>query len=167
MMTYTSVGANTDLEITKAVDIQVAKSETETQPHPQRCTMAGVTTTPEWTWRARSPLTNYKTQPIELEITRQCVRKRSDGRSRGAIVKINSFEDGRYMAAGNSPSWWGWYSWPSWWHQLNGVGASRGRLDLARGKASISDIPGITSGARLEMRAHCRPLIKRISPIRD
>jgi len=50
-------------------------------------------------------------------------------------VKINSFEDGRYMAAGNSPSWWGWYSWPSWWHQLNGVGRITWKIDLAAGKS--------------------------------
>jgi hypothetical protein len=39
------------------------------------------------------------------------------------------------MAAGNGPSWWGWYSWPSWWHQLNGVGRITWKIDLAAGKS--------------------------------
>jgi len=134
MMTYTSVGANTDLEITKAVDIQVAKSETETQRIPNavrwqgddyaRVDLAGKIT-----------LTNYKSQPIELEITRHVLGNVQTADHAGAIVKINSFEDGRYMAAGNSPSWWGWYSWPSWWHQLNGVGRITWKIDLAAGKS--------------------------------
>ena len=71
------------------------------------------------------------------------------------------------MAAGNSPSWWGWYSWPSWWHQLNGVGRITWKIDLAAGKASIWDTSGITSGARLDIRAHNRPLFERISQIRE
>ena len=134
MMTYTSVGANTDLEITKAVDIQVAKSETETQRTPNavrwqgddygRVDLAGKIT-----------LTNYKTEPIKLEITRHVLGNVQTADHEGVIVKINAFEDGRYMAAGNYPLWWGWYSWPSWWHQLNGVGRITWKIDLVAGKS--------------------------------
>ena len=134
MMTYTSVGASTDLEITKAVDIQVAKSETETQRTPNavrwqgddyaRVDLAGKIT-----------LTNYKTQPVELEITRHVLGNVLTADHGGVVVKINAFEDGRYMAAGSYPSWWGWYIWPSWWHQLNGVGRITWKINLDPGKS--------------------------------
>ena len=134
MMTYTSVGANTDLEITKAVDIQVAKSETETQRTPNAVRLQGDDYA-RVDLAGKITLTNYKTLPIELEITRNVLGNVQTADHGGAIVKINSFEDGRYLAAGNGPSWWGWYSWPSWWHQLNGVGRITWKIDLAAGKS--------------------------------
>jgi hypothetical protein len=134
MMTYTSVGANTDLEITKAVDIQVAKSETETQRIPNavrwhgddysRVDLAGKIT-----------LTNYKSQPIELEITRHVLGNVQTADHGGVISKINAFEDGSYVAGGDYPSWWRWYSWPSWWHQMNGVARINWKLSLEPGKS--------------------------------
>jgi hypothetical protein len=134
MMTYTSVGANTDLEITKAVDIQVAKSENETQRTPNavrwqgddyaRVDLAGKIT-----------LTNYKSQAIELEVTRHVLGNVLTADHGGAVVKINAFEDGRYMGAGSYPPWWGWYSWPSWWHQLNGVGRISWKITLEPSKS--------------------------------
>jgi len=49
-------------------------------------------------------------------------------------VKINAFEDGRDMAVGY-PQWWGSYSWPSWWRQLNGVGRVTWKISLEPGKS--------------------------------
>src|SRR5262249_11435810 len=69
MMTYASIGGEEDLPLTTAVDIKVKKTDKETLRTPNvekweggnysRVDLAGVIT-----------LTNYRTQPVEVEVTR-------------------------------------------------------------------------------------------------
>jgi hypothetical protein len=134
MMTYTSVGANTDLEITKAVDVQVEKAENETQRTPNAVRLHGDDYA-RVDLAGKISLTNYKAQAIQLEITRHVLGNVQTADHGGVVVKINAFEDGRYMAAGSYPSWWGRYSWPSWWHQLNGWGRITWKINLEAGKS--------------------------------
>ncbi|MEW6207468.1 MAG: hypothetical protein AB1631_03820 [Acidobacteriota bacterium] len=138
MMTYTAIGAKVDLEITKAVDIQVAKNETETRRTPNALRWQGndyarVELTGALT------LTNYRNIPVDIEVTRHALGHIDTADNNGQITKINILEDGSYQAAGDYPSWWGWYNWPWWWHHLNGVGRIRwdvkvqpgGKIDLS------------------------------------
>ncbi len=133
MMTFTATGAKVDLEITKAVDIQVAKNETETRRTPNAMRWQGndyarVELTGALT------LTNYRNIPVEIEVTRNVLGHIDTADNNGQITKVNVLEDGRYMPAGDYPQWWGWYSWPWWWHHLNGVGRIRWDVRLEPGK---------------------------------
>lgn len=133
MMTYTAIGAKVDLDITKAVDIQVAKNETETRRTPNalrwqgndyaRVELSGTLT-----------LTNYRNVPVEIEVTRHALGHVDTADNNGLITKVNVLEDHRYMPAGEYPSWWGWYNWPHWWYHLNGIGRIRWDVKLEPGK---------------------------------
>jgi hypothetical protein len=133
MMTYTAIGASTDLDITKAVDIQVKKADAETKRTPNaarwqgdeyaRVDLAGTIS-----------LTNYRAGAVELEVTRRILGSGATADHEGAISKVNVFEDGQYLPSGGHPFWWGWYNWPSWWHHLNGVARITWKVKIEQGK---------------------------------
>jgi hypothetical protein len=129
MMTYTSTGADVDLPITTAVDFQVKKSDLETKRtanameengnHYSRIDLAGKIT-----------LTSHRLQPTEIEVTRYVLGGADTAGHAGVIEKLNVFENGDYLPAGDYPSWWSWYGWPSWWNYFNGIGRITWKLKL-------------------------------------
>jgi hypothetical protein len=134
-MTYTAIGATSDLEITKAVDITVAKSDAESGRVPNavqyqnnafaRVDLAGKIT-----------LTNYRDQTVDVEVTRNVLGNVTAADNGGAITKVNVLEDGTYMAAGDRSPWWRSYNWPPWWSHFNGVGRITWKVSIAP-KASV------------------------------
>jgi hypothetical protein len=134
MMTYTAPGAGTDLEIGKAVDIQVTKSESETKRTPNAQRWQG-NDYAQVDLEGRIGLTNYRGTPVDLEITRQVLGNVTGADHGGAITRLNVIEQDRFAGAGGYPAWWGWYSWPPWWHQLNGMGRITWTLTLDAGKS--------------------------------
>lgn len=124
LMTYTAKGGSTDLPITAAVDIQVKKTDNETARTPNavkwdgnsyvRVDLAGTVT-----------LTNYRKQPVQLEVVRHVLGNITEADHDGKIAMVNVFEDSTYAPAGSDgpyPYWWNWWSWPYWWNRFNGVG---------------------------------------------
>ena len=134
MMTYTPAGASVDIEITKAIDLQVAKSEQEIGRTPNAL---------RWNsdWYAKVELkgtlklTNYRKESSEVEVTRYVLGTVTSADNRGQIQKLNVLENDRYVPLGEYPSWWRGYSWPSWWHQLNGIGRITWRVTLEPDKS--------------------------------
>jgi len=134
-MTYTATGASSDLEITKAVDIQVVKSDAETGRVPNavrwedndfaRIDLAG-----------KIRLTNYRDKTVEVEVTRHVLGNVTRADNKGVITRVNVFEDGTYMAAGDYPPWWRWYSWPQWWSHFNVVGRITWKISIEPGKSA-------------------------------
>jgi hypothetical protein len=110
LMTYTTVNATSDLEIGKAVDIQVTKSDAETARVPNavrwqgadygRVDLAGTI-----------KLTNRRDKAVDVEVTRHVLGNVIAADNGGVVVKVNVLEDGGSIAAG-PPIWWRWYSWP-------------------------------------------------------
>jgi len=45
-------------------------------------------------------------------------------------------EQGNPLEDDNRPAWWGYYSWPGWWSQLNGVGRVTWTAKLAPGQTA-------------------------------
>ena len=121
MMTYTPVGSDCDLDITTAVDIQVKKSDTETQRTPNavqwhgdqygRIDLEGTIT-----------LTNFKPEPVEVEVVRHVLGNIDEVGQDGKSEMVNIFEDPTYAEPGGRPYWWGWFAWPYWWYHFNSVG---------------------------------------------
>jgi hypothetical protein len=134
MMTYTSSGGNVDLEITKAVDIQVAKSETETARTPNATKLNGDFYT-RVDLNGSIKLTNYRKEVSEIEVTRYVLGNVTSATNNGDVKKINVMENDKYTPIGAYPSWWGWYSWPAWWSQLNGIGRITWKVNLESGKS--------------------------------
>lgn len=121
LMTYTSTGASVDLTITAAVDFQVKKTDLEKKRTPEALKENG-------SWYSRIDmtgtisLTSHRAQTTEVEVTRYVLGTADSADPEAKIGKMNVFENGDFIGAGDYPYWWGWYGWPHWWHHINGVG---------------------------------------------
>jgi hypothetical protein len=123
LMTYTSKGGTTDLPITAAVDVRVKKSDSETLRTPNAANWDG-SNYARVDLRGTVALTNFRKEPVDVEITRHVLGNITEADSDGAIAMVNVFEDSTYAPASGSPypHWWGWWNWPHWWSRFNGVG---------------------------------------------
>jgi hypothetical protein len=133
LMTYTAVGASSDLELTTAVDISVKKFDQETERIPSaerwnneiyaRSNLKGTIT-----------LINHRTTAVELEINRSVMGTIDSTTGNGKIEHLGT-EEGDWMATNSYPSWWSWYSWPYWWYHFNPVGRASWEIKLEPGKS--------------------------------
>jgi hypothetical protein len=133
LMTYTPVGAATDLDITSSVDIDVKRSDVEIDRVQNAVKRNGydyarvnLTGTVE--------LTNYRKVPVKLEISRYVLGNVDKADNGGKIERLNAIEDGRWVTPGTVPAWWGWYTWPDWWSMFNGIDHVRWNVTLDSGK---------------------------------
>jgi hypothetical protein len=136
MMTYTAAGASVDLAITTAVDVQVKKSETETQRTPNAFSHSG-SSYMRVDLAGKIRLTNHRAKAVRLEVTRHALGHIDTADNGGKIAMNNVFESTEHLPVGDDsqPYWWNWYSWPYWWHHVNGVGNVTWNLSLEPGKA--------------------------------
>lgn len=134
MMRYAAPGADTDLEITQAVDIQVRKKDNETGRVPNatiwqgdqygRVDLDGTIT-----------LTNYRDRTLRVEVVRHVLGNVASAEREGEVEMVNLFEDPSFAEGpGPFPTWWGWFSWPWWWHHFNSVGRITWTVDLQPGQ---------------------------------
>jgi hypothetical protein len=130
LMRYAAPGADTDLEITQAVDIQVKKKDNETGRVPNatlwqgdqygRVDLAGTIT-----------LTSYREDPVTVEVVRHVLGNVVSAEREGEVEMVNLFEDPSFAEGpGPFPTWWGWFSWPWWWYHFNSVGRITWTVDL-------------------------------------
>lgn len=121
MMTYTAVGAATDLAVTTAVDLKVKKEDKETSRSPNAATWQG-NQYGKIDLDGTIAITNYSGKPVDLEVRRNVLGKVVSADHGGKAEMVNVIEDEDVHAGELYPTWWSWYSWPSWWGQFNGVG---------------------------------------------
>ncbi len=133
LITYTPPGGSVDLGLTAAVDVKVKKSDVEkartigaVQVKDARYSRVELTGTVE--------LSSFARKPIEIEVTRWVLGEMKSATEGGKVEMVNVQEDGSW--AESRPPWWGWYSWPYWWAQLNGVGRATWTVKLEPGKSS-------------------------------
>lgn len=132
LMTYTSIGGETDLTLTTAVDVKVKKTDKETTRTPNavqwqgnqygRVDLAGTLS-----------ITNYQPQAVEVEVTRNVLGNVGKAEQGGAVSMVNTLEDDDNPRP-DTPIWWNWYSWPGWWNHFNGMGRIVWKLKLEPGK---------------------------------
>jgi len=132
MMTYTSVGASSDLELTTAVDISVKKIDEETERIPNAEQWNGYTYSRS-NLTGTISLTNNRTDTIELEVRRSVLGNIDSADSDGDITHLGRHEGG-WIATDGFPFWWGWYNWPYWWYHFNAVGQVNWELKLKPGE---------------------------------
>ena len=121
LLTYTSIGAKTDLDITTAVDIRVEKDETETGRDPDAMVIHGKTYA-RIDLAGTLELTNYRGEPVKVEVTRYVFGKVGEADNDGKAEMINPIENPDYLPSAGLAGWQRWYRWPGWWHESNGVG---------------------------------------------
>ncbi len=134
MMTYTAVGASTDLKITTAVDIRVNKSDTETKRIPNAASWDGHSYY-RVELSGKISLTNYASQTVDMEVVRHVLGNADAAGQDGVVEQINVLEDDDCIPAGGYPRWWGWYSWPWWWYHFNRIGRVTWKFKLEPGKS--------------------------------
>ena len=134
LMTYTSVGSSSDLNVGTAVDIQVRKNETETNRTPNACN-----------WHKESydlvelsgsvTLINHSKQIVDVEIVRHVLGDVNEVGQDGKNEKVNVLEDSSFMPVteGHSASFWKWWSLPGWWSHFNGIGRITWKQKLEAG----------------------------------
>jgi hypothetical protein len=133
MMTYTAIGAETDLEITAAVDIRVKKTDTEKKREPNAAVWQG-NTYGRIDLTGTISLTNFGKQAAEVEVVRNVLGNVTEAANGGKIEMVNVFEDVSFSSSGRYPYWWNWYNWPYWWHHFNGIGRVTWNVKLEPGK---------------------------------
>jgi hypothetical protein len=133
MVTYTAVGASSDLELTAAVDISVEKLDKETDRIPDAIKWDGYS-------YARSnltgtiTLTNRRSDKVSLEIRRSILGQIDSASHDGTIEHLGRHEGG-WIDPTSRPFWWGWYNWPYWWYHFNAVGRVTWERELKPGKS--------------------------------
>lgn len=133
MMTYTSTGGSVDLPLTTAVDVKAKKTEHETSRAPNAIQWRGNQygrTDLEGSIR----LTNYRAQPVEVEVTRYVLGIMDSADSDGKVSMVNGYEDSGFTDPETLPVWWRWYAWPWWWWRYNGVGRADWKVTVDPGK---------------------------------
>lgn len=135
MMTYTSVGGESDLDVTTAVDVSVKKSDEELKRTPNAAVWQG-DAYGRIDLAGKITLTSYGRKPVEVEVIRNALGNVESADHDGKTEMVNIREDYTYAPAGLSsyPYWWTWYSWPYWWHHFNGVGRIKWTVKLEPGK---------------------------------
>ncbi len=128
MMTYTAVGASSDLELTVAVDISVERQDVEAERINDAARWDGNT-------YARSnltgtiSLTNRSSKTVDLEVRRSVLGNIDSASSDGKIEHLGR-QEGGWMTTDGYPFWWNWYNWPYWWYRFNAIGRVTWRLKL-------------------------------------
>jgi len=137
LLTYTPKGASVDLDVTKAVGILAGREEEETARTPNasqwhnstfdRIDLAGTIR-----------LANHTDKAVTVEVSQGVLGWADKADANGAIAKLNALEErGPLVGSALSPAWeWWWYSWPHWWHHVNGVARVTWRVDLEPGKSA-------------------------------
>lgn len=133
MMQYTSAGSEVDLTVTTAVDIRVEKDEKQTNRTPNAMKWNGYNHA-RIDLAGKIKLTNYCKKTTELEITRHVLGNVGKADQDGQAEMVNVLEDPGFAPSGGR-YWWQWYSWPGWWHHVNGIGRITWKLKLDAGKS--------------------------------
>ena len=136
MMTYAAPSASADLNITAALDIAVKKTDNETKRTPNAYSHNG-SGYMRVDLDGKVRLTNHRKEPVEVEVVRHALGHIDSADHDGKVEMNNVFEGTDFAPTGGGesyPDWWSWYSWPWWWHQVNGVGRVTWKLTLELGK---------------------------------
>jgi hypothetical protein len=133
-MTYTSVGGESDVTITTAVDIKVKKLDKEVKRELNVANWDGAAYG-RIDLEGALTLTNYRSQSVEVEVTRSVLGNAAKANHDGVISSINVFEADESTVRNEQPYWWGWYSWPYWWNHFNGIGRIVWKVKIESGKS--------------------------------
>ena len=140
LVTYTAPGANSDVTITTAVEVEARKTERESA----RVKDAVQWATPSQSMRVlhydRIVMTgtvsvvNFKKEAVDVEITRHVVGNTDNADHGGVASQANLADEASLLGAGNYPAWWSWCHWQDWWYHFNGMGRIDWKLSLKAGE---------------------------------
>ncbi len=126
LLRYTSIGNETDLPVTDAIDIHLKKSEQQIKVTMNAVTIDG-SHFRKLELEGTLELTNFKDKTVSIEVHRYLFGSATEVSAKGKIKILNILEDFSFLPGAASPSnrsysyplWWGWYDWPWWCWRLN------------------------------------------------
>ncbi|MBN1916804.1 MAG: hypothetical protein JW889_02755 [Verrucomicrobia bacterium] len=138
LIRYTSVGNEVDVDVTVATDLHTKKWEQQTGREDNAKVINGHNFT-RLNMRGFLELTNYKKEPVTVEVTRAVLGTLTESDNDGELLQINAFEDWSYLPEGSGANWRSWYcrwwgNWPSWWHNANDIGQVKWTITLNPGE---------------------------------
>ena len=129
MMTYTAPGAAVDIVVTTAVNVGVAHTENELKRTANARKFGGYDYD-QIDMDGKIRITNFKTEPIKVEVVRTTLGLVSEAGQDGRISRPGAWQ----ADEADQPVWWSWYSWPGWWHHMNSRSQVNWELKIEAGK---------------------------------
>jgi hypothetical protein len=133
LMTYAAANAAADVTITSALDITVKKTDREITRTPNALSFNN-SAFMRVDLEGRITLTNHKSTPVEIEVTRHALGHVDTADHDGVVEMSNVFESGNAATEDGLAGWWRLYNWPSWSNHINGVGRITWKVKLAPGE---------------------------------
>ncbi|HSV74577.1 MAG TPA: hypothetical protein VLH79_12530 [Chthonomonadales bacterium] len=133
MMTYTSRKGEVDLRVTTATDLRVQRDEVEKGRTPNARQWSGYNLT-RVDMSGKATITNFGEKAAEIEVTRHVLGHVDSAGMDGVAQMVNPMEEAGARPGAAYPHWWSWYSWPGWWHNVNGLGRFRWKVTVEPGK---------------------------------
>lgn len=78
--------------------------------------------------------TSFDDRSIEVEVIRNVLGHPDKADHGGKVTMVNTVEDQKFGPSGGRYSRWNPYSWPYWWHHINGIGRIKWKVKLKPGK---------------------------------
>lgn len=128
IMTYTSVGGTSDLEITAALNINVKNGDEQTAITPNAVNWNNSSYT-KVEMLGTIELTNYGDKPAVLYVTRSILGNMSEATQGGTIRQLGHGYDS-FVFEDGVPFWWNWCNWPWWWYRFNSIGQTNWTVEL-------------------------------------
>lgn len=133
LMTYVARGGSGDLELTAGVDLRVDLDEREAERDTDGIRWNG-NTYARIDLAGGATITNYRDEPIRLELSRRVFGTvdgvTGDGAGDVEVRGVSVFSEHLGRRTGQ---WWREYGWPWWWGGLNGASELRWTLELEPG----------------------------------
>ncbi len=126
LMTYAAPGAQSDVAITTAVDIQAKKSDVEIKRTPNALTHNNSQYS-RIDMKGKLTLTNRRAQAVDVEVTRYVLGEVESAGQGAKIEKVDLFEDEDAASFGETELPNGW----NWGETFNGVGRITWKQKLA------------------------------------
>jgi len=135
LLKYASAGARADLEVGAAVDLSVTTEETEAGREANALTW-GSNRFGRIDIGFLGCVTNRKDHPVTVEVTKLALGQSDSVGAGGEASGVSLFSESAFWSGS---SWWQSYSWPWWWHGVNGATKYTWTLEIEPGESAEFD----------------------------
>lgn len=135
LLRYAAPGARADLEVGAAVDLSVTSEETETGREPNALTW-GSNRFGRIDIGFLGCVTNRKGHGVTVEVSKLALGLSDGVGAGGEASAVNLLSETAFWTRS---SWWQGYSWPWWWHGVNGATRYTWTLEIGPGERAEFD----------------------------
>jgi len=140
LMTYTALGASSDVSVTTAVEVEAKRTEKETQRTANAVQWATPSASNRTISYDRVALTgsvcviNFKKEAVDVEVVRHVVGNVDKADHDAVVSQANLADEASLLNVGNYPAWWSWHEWHDWWYHFNSMSRIDWKFTLKPGE---------------------------------